>query len=880
MTGALAVLLAVFSVTGHSAPLAQAASQPQAATAGQPATKPAPAAKPQGTKAQPAHPAAKPQPAANAPAASPAVPFDHAKTGFVLLDVHTTLRCEQCHVDGIFKNTPRNCAGCHAIGTRVAATPKPINHVQTNLPCDQCHVSQTTFLVKSFKHVGVTNNCNTCHNQQSLGVKSKPANHFPTLQPCENCHTNTTTFTSWKMDHTGITSGCSTCHMGQFVGVVSKPAMHIPVAAGQDCNACHASTVTFLGAFYNHAGVVAGSCGTCHTGAYPGVKTKPTTHIPTTAVCDTCHTQANTGGYTTFLGASYHSSVAVTPGTCLTCHNGAYLAVNAQTKPATHIPTTASCDTCHTNGNYTSWAAGGFHTIAANNSTITAGPCLTCHNGSYSGWVSSNGLSPQMKIATHIPTTTDCYSCHTSTNTSNYSTFLGAGFHGVATNNATIAGPCGTTGCHDTVGGTNAAGAQGHPATAVHNGVGINCDQCHTPSLTLNYTTFLGAIYTHNNPPGTCSTCHDGINATGKPATHIPTTAGCDQCHALPPPVGTATNFTGAKFHSVAANNATAVGMCQTCHTGTYTTYVSGNGLVPQAKSVPHIPATGSCDQCHTGANTANYTTFAGASYNHAGVAAGSCSTCHNGSYPGVDYQSYCYGTGGTGAGCPTVGAFAHTATTASCDQCHTPGASASYTTWANAGYAHSAADAGKCATSSCHGPGGAGKGVSANHVPVTGISCDAGGCHTNPGVSFAGGQLVHSVVTITRGDACHNGSYTTFGLTGAMGKVSNHIPTTITGALDCNTCHTGTTPQSAAAASAGVTLFANGSQPGERMNHNGAQGGGVPVYCVTCHLSGNTYLGIMKKYNHNGASTAKDCSRSGCHRPLGTVGSTYSAWN
>src|SRR5512146_2961915 len=47
------------------------------------------------------------QPApARAPGTTPVPPFDHAKTGFLLRDVHTTLRCEQCHVDGVFKNTP------------------------------------------------------------------------------------------------------------------------------------------------------------------------------------------------------------------------------------------------------------------------------------------------------------------------------------------------------------------------------------------------------------------------------------------------------------------------------------------------------------------------------------------------------------------------------------------------------------------------------------------------------------------------------------------------------------------------------------------------------------------------------------------------------
>lgn len=818
-------------------------------------------------------------PLAQAAQTSPA--FDHSRTGFLLKDVHATLKCEQCHVDGIFKNTPKECAGCHTTGTRVAATPKPINHVPTTSSCDTCHISAANFLVKSYKHVGITGNCATCHNGQSLGVLSKPANHFPTLLPCESCHTNTSTFLSWRMDHTGLTAGCAQCHAGQFVGVVNQNTFgnHIPTN-GLDCSSCHVGFSTFLGALYNHAGVLSNSCDTCHNGSYPGVKTKSATHIPTPAgtFCDTCHNQTNTNGYTSFLGALFHTSYVATSGSCYSCHNGAYIAANAQPKPATHIPNTPanqSCDACHTNGSYTSFSAGGFHTIAANNVLIASGPCSTCHNGSYTAWTSSNGMYPQAKIAAHITTTADCYTCHTSLNTSTYTTFLGAGFHGVAANNVGIAGTCGTS-CHNTVGGTNASGAQGHPNTTVHNSVGANCDLCHTVALTLNYTTFLGATFTHTAPIGVCSTCHDGSTATGKPATHIPTAAACNQCHALPPPSGSATSFIGATFHLVAANNTAAIGVCQTCHTGSYTTYPSFNGLVPQAQSVPHIPATGSCDACHTSLVTTygSATGFLGAVYNHAGVAAGGCATCHSGAYPGVSSKTYCYSAG---AACPIPGSFAHQATSAPCDQCHNTGASQNYTTWANAGYAHSGADATKCANSGCHAPGGAGKGLSANHFPTT-LSCDSGGCHTYTTGTFAGGQLVHSVVTTMRCDSCHNGAYSAFGSTGALPKVSNHIPTGITGSLDCNTCHKGINPQTAAASTGGTALWAKGAQPGETMNHNGAQGG-APNYCVTCHLSGVTYLGTMQKKSHNGSSTSKDCSSSSCHAPIGRTGATYTNW-
>jgi nitrate/TMAO reductase-like tetraheme cytochrome c subunit len=125
-----------------------------------------------------------------------------------------------------------------------------------------------------------------------------------------------------------------------------------------------------------------------------------------------------------------------------------------------------------------------------------------------------------------------------------------------------------------------------------------------------------------------------------------------------------------------------------------------------------------------------------------------------------------------------------------------------------------------------------------------------------------------HTLVTATRCDTCHNGSYATQGTSGAQAMVTTHIPITITSGLDCNTCHKIT----AAASIASMSWLT------EKMNHNAAQGGG-PVYCVTCHLSGVTYLGSAQKVSHNGASTAKDCSNSSCHKPKGSKGTVYVSW-
>ena len=739
--------------------------------------------------------------------------FDHAKTGFLLRDIHTTLMCEQCHVNGIFKNTPKDCAGCHSIGSRVGATAKPINHVQTVDACETCHASATSFLVKSFKHVGISTRCLSCHNNQSLGVMSKSANHFPTLLPCESCHTNTNTFASATMDHTGITSACASCHSGQFVGVVSKPVMHISTTAS--CESCHSNTSTFLGAYYNHSGVAAGSCDSCHNGAFPGVMGKPVNHIATNgAKCDTCHTQTNTINFTTFLGASFNHTGVV--GSCSSCHNGAYPGVLG--KPSNHIPTTAACDSCHTQANTSNYST---FLNAVYNHSGASGICSTCHNGSYTNVTA--------KSSGHIATTAQCDTCHTQKLSLNFTTFLGALYNHAGV----LPGSCAT--CHDGV------KALGKPV--IHVTTTLACDQCHTQSNTSNFTTFFGASNPHTTPSfnvglATCSTCHNGSQAVGLPTNHIPTSgANCGTCHTAANTSNYAT-FLGAAY----AHTGVVAGSCATCHSGSYP------GVL--GKTATHVATTAACDTCHTQTNTSNFTTFLGAAYNHTGVASGSCATCHN----GVQAK----GKSAT-----------HLATTAACDTCHTQSNTSNYTTFFGAGIAHTASMAGTCQT--CHN-GSAAKGLSVGHIPTGALSCD--GCHkiySAPAViTFFPGTMNHLQTASSRCDTCHNGSYTTQGTSGgAQAKVSTHIPTTITGALDCNTCHRITL---------GSTV-ASMSWLTERMNHNGAQGGGAPIYCITCHLRGNSYLGSMQKLSHNGASTAKDCSKSGCHKPLGSTGVSYSTW-
>src|ERR1700674_3212946 len=65
--------------------------------------------------------------------------FDHLSTGFELDGVHRDLPCEQCHLNAVFKGTPRNCGICHITGSVYNATPKTQTHRQSSNNCVACH---------------------------------------------------------------------------------------------------------------------------------------------------------------------------------------------------------------------------------------------------------------------------------------------------------------------------------------------------------------------------------------------------------------------------------------------------------------------------------------------------------------------------------------------------------------------------------------------------------------------------------------------------------------------------------------------------------------------------------------------------------------------
>ena len=95
-----------------------------------------------------------------------AAQFDHLKTGFPLSGSHSTLRCESCHQNGVFKGTPKDCQTCHTSGSRFsrANVVTPNNHIPTTQACDTCHGTQS-FAGARFTHtLVVQGTCQTCHD--------------------------------------------------------------------------------------------------------------------------------------------------------------------------------------------------------------------------------------------------------------------------------------------------------------------------------------------------------------------------------------------------------------------------------------------------------------------------------------------------------------------------------------------------------------------------------------------------------------------------------------------------------------------------------------------------------------------------------------------
>ncbi|MBN8582748.1 MAG: hypothetical protein J0L96_18940 [Anaerolineae bacterium] len=124
--------------------------------------------------------------------------FDHNLSAFKLEGEHTEVACEECHVNNIFKGTPKDCYSCHAQDDE--------HNGQYGTQCESCHVP-TDWENATFDH----------------SLTNFPLNGGHSNVDCEQCHTTTGSFG-------GLSTACASCHQ--------DPAFHAG-AFGTACESCH-----------------------------------------------------------------------------------------------------------------------------------------------------------------------------------------------------------------------------------------------------------------------------------------------------------------------------------------------------------------------------------------------------------------------------------------------------------------------------------------------------------------------------------------------------------------------------------------------------------------------------------------------------------------
>ncbi len=197
--------------------------------------------------------------------------FDHSKSEFPLLGKHADVKCNACHRDNKFKETPQLCVACHKKDDAKA------HKGRFGSKCETCHSEKGWKDIK-FDHARETKfpllgkheplKCNACHKGDlhkdklsmacvSCHKKDDAKAHKGAYGPkCETCHTAK----SWKdiiFDHGRQTKfpllgkheplKCNACHKGDL----HKDKLKM------DCYSCHKKDD-------KHKGQEGTKCESCH----------------------------------------------------------------------------------------------------------------------------------------------------------------------------------------------------------------------------------------------------------------------------------------------------------------------------------------------------------------------------------------------------------------------------------------------------------------------------------------------------------------------------------------------------------------------------------------------------------------------------------------
>ena len=344
------------------------------------------------------------------------VDFDHGKkTRFTLLDKHAPAKCDACHANGRFKDTPRNCFGCHRKEDENKG-----HKGQFGEKCETCHNAKdwkpstfnhdtdTKYLLKD-KHRPVK--CASCHTSPLYKTKTSTAcsdchakddKHEGSLgKKCESCHVEKGWKDPPKFDHgktnfpllgAHIKVQCKDCHTtqkykptpDQCIDCHRKDDKH-KATLGTSCADCHGEQAwkPILPKF-DHAktkfplrgahGMPKVQCSACHVelDKYRGIATdcyschgKDDKHQGTLGkTCESCHSEANwrverfDHRRAKFALTGRHLLVA-----CKNCHANVLFhstpgdCLSCHRKDDTHKDTLGErCEACHSDRGWALWS--------------------------------------------------------------------------------------------------------------------------------------------------------------------------------------------------------------------------------------------------------------------------------------------------------------------------------------------------------------------------------------------------------------------------------------------------------------------------------------------------------------------------------------------
>jgi hypothetical protein len=287
--------------------------------------------------------------------------FDHNTfTGFPLTGAHASVACVQCHANGRFAGTPRDCASCHLADFQKTTNP---NHVAAGFPqdCSICH-STTTWLGAKFDHAKTQFPLTGAHVQLD----------------CTRCHASGT--------YSGLSTACVSCHLNNYNSTTNPD--HKAAAFPQECQVCH-STTAWTPASFDHSRTAF-----------------PLTGAHTSTPCASCH-----------IGGRY----AGTPTDCYSCHKTEYTTVTNPNHVAAGFPT--NCAQCHTTTTWmgATFVHSAFPIYSGahkdrwttcndchvNPSNFAVFSCTTCH-----AHEKTSMDEKHREVRNYVYNSANCYSCH------------------------------------------------------------------------------------------------------------------------------------------------------------------------------------------------------------------------------------------------------------------------------------------------------------------------------------------------------------------------------------------------------------------------------------------------------------------------------------